>query len=429
MFSPGRIVASLFLGSLPLVGGCRSTSADADRVEAPVPAVEVVQARSGTVPLRERMTGTVRASGEVAIYPQVEGPVVEVLAQNGDRVKKGDPLVRIRAVGAQSQVAQAESAVEAAKAELAQMEARARELEAEYARNQALGKRGLVPLNTVESLRAQSEAARAAARSAEAQLRVAREAVAEQRELQYQTVVRAPITGRVGQRNVEVGMRVDPQTALFLIGRLENMRVEVPVAQDVVTRLRVGQRVELRPGGPAGAPIEAAVSRISPFLEAGSFSAEVEIDLPNEEGALVPGMFVTVDIFYGESRESTLVPVSAIYEDPLTGDRGVFVTSAPAAAAPASADQGAPPSPPPAPVSFRPVKVIAEGAQIVGVGGLQPGEWVVVVGQHLLGRQQEGRSARARAIEWDRVLELQQLQREDLLRDFLERQQRSGMGG
>jgi hypothetical protein len=75
------------------------------------------------------------------------------------------------------------------------------------------------------------------------------------------------------------------------------------------------------------------------------------------------------------------------------------------------------------------VKTIAEGAQIVGVGGVQPGEWVVVVGQHLLGRQQEGRSARARAIEWDRVLELQQLQREDLLRDFLERQQRSGMGG
>jgi HlyD family secretion protein len=71
------------------------------------------------------------------------------------------------------------------------------------------------------------------------------------------------------------------------------------------------------------------------------------------------------------------------------------------------------------------VDVVAEAAQTVGVGGVAAGEWVVVVGQHLLAAEPEP-EARPRAIEWDRILELQQLQRQDLLREFMERQQRGG---
>ena len=385
-----------------------------------VPAVEVVQARQGAVPLRERLTGTVRASGEVAIYPDVAGPVVEVLAQNGDAVKKGDPLVRIQTPRTRSQLTQARSSLQAAHAELRQAEAQLRELEAEYERSAALGKRGLVPLNTVDALGAQTEAARAAAASARAQVRVAEGQVDEQTEVQAQTLVRAPITGRIGQRNVEVGMRVDTQTPLFVIGRLENMRVEVPVTQDVLSRIRKGQQVELSVRRDAE-PIDASVSRISPFLQAGSFSAEVEIDVPNHAGELVPGMFVTADIYYGQSEETTLVPTSALYDHPMLGERGMYVTAAPFEPVPAS--QTDTERPPPVSVQFRPVDVIAEAPQTIGADGVAPGEWVVVVGQHLLAGQTEPQ-ARARAIEWDRIIELQQLQRQDLLREFMERQQR-----
>ena len=389
-----------------------------------IPAVEVVKTREGAVPLRERLTGTVRAAGEVGIFPQVAGPIVEVLVQNGDRVEKGQPLVRIQAPGSQAQVTQARSAVTAAEAELTQMEAQAREIEQEYERNRALGERGLVPANTVDSLRAQTDAARAAVNSAAAQLKVAQAAAAEQRELQSHNVVRAPISGRVGQRNAEVGMRADTQAPLFIIGRLENMRVEVPVAQDILTRIRPGQRAELQVSRGA-APIEAAVSRISPFLDSGSFSAEVEIDLPNQEAGLVPGMFVTVDIYYGESESATLVPASALYEDPATGQRGLFVSGeAPGEARAGGESDGALPSPLAFP--FRPVEIVAEAAQTAGVTGVRPGEWVVVIGQHLLALQDdEGPpEGRPRVMTWERIMELQQLQREDLLQQFLDRQRR-----
>jgi hypothetical protein len=63
----------------------------------------------------------------------------------------------------------------------------------------------------------------------------------------------------------------------------------------------------------------------------------------------------------------------------------------------------------------------------VGVSGIEPGSWIVVVGQHLLSSQdpQTGPPrARVRPISWERLIELQGLQREDLLRQFMEKQQR-----
>jgi RND family efflux transporter MFP subunit len=393
-----------------------------------VPAVEVVQARKGALPLTERLTGTVRAAGEVAIFPQANGPIAQVYAQNGDSVAKGDPLVRIQSAGTRPQLEQARSSLQVAQAELKQSQARLQELTSQLERMLVLGDKGLLPRDTVDTQRAQVDAARADVARAKAQVAVAQSTIAERSELQQQTIVRAPISGRVGQRNAEVGMRVDSQTPLFVIGRLENMRVEVPVTQNILTHIREGQRVELRVAAQSE-PIVARVSRISPFLEAGSYSAEVEVDVPNHAGAFVPGMFVTVDVFYGESEQATLVPVSALYDDPRTGVLGVFVASEPPQVPSAdSEDGGAEPTgePEPVEVPLRPVQVRAEGAQTVGLSGVEPGEWVVVVGQHLLsnqGRENTPR-ARVRAIDWNRILELQGMQRDDLLQQVMERQQR-----
>jgi RND family efflux transporter MFP subunit len=419
--------AALLLTCSASLGACGNSGSAAVRPHsAPVPAVEAVPAREGTLPLVERLTGTVSASGQVAIFPETSGPVVEVLVQNGDSVNKGAPLVRIQAAGSVAQLEGARSNVAVAEAEVREIEANLKDLQTQYQRNQALGRRGLVAREAVDTLRSQVEATQASLARAKAQLEASRAAVAERSELQRQTVVRAPISGRVGGRNVEVGMRVDPQTQLFVIGRLDQMRVEVPVTQEILTHVREGQRVELRPGDDRAEPMVAKVSRISPFLEPGSFSAEVEIDVPNE-GRLVPGMFVTVDIHYGESEPATVVPTSAVYEDPITGERGVFVVSQNDIA---NAEPGVL-TPEPLAVTFRPVDVLADGRQTVGVGGVQPGEWVVVVGQHLLGPQGEDETPRARVrpADWDRIMELQSLQREDLLHEFMARQRRISRSG
>jgi RND family efflux transporter MFP subunit len=431
-----RLALSLvLLALLPLAAGCGGgeaeghENADGSGAETVVRTVEAVRARRGGLPLRERMTGTVRATGQVAIYPQVSGPIVEVLAEDGDQVERGDPLVRIRPRISQSQLEQARANLEVAQAELQQAAANLQEMEARFQRTLLLAGDSLVSAEAVETQRAQLEAARAARAQARAQVRQAEATIAERREALEQTVVRAPISGRVGQRNAEVGMQVDGQTALFTIGSLDHMRIEVPVTQEMLGRLREGEPVEIHAESLPDTVITAQISRISPFLEEGSFSAEAEIDVSNEGGTLLPGMFVTVDVYYGESEQATLVPKSALYENPVTGQPGVFV--APSLGLeiqplPASGPDGTGPFTPPTPLRFRTVEVVAEGQQIVGLEGVESGDWVVVVGQHLLsGAEGEGPvTARIRPVTWERIVGLQQLQREDLLRQFMEKQQR-----
>jgi RND family efflux transporter MFP subunit len=412
-------------GALVAISACRDgTAAGSTAAIAPapvIPAVEVTQARTGALPLFERLTGTVRASGEVAIYPEAPGAIVEVLAENGSQVQRGDVLVRIRTAGAAAQVDQAQSALAVARAAQREAEANLEQLEAQYERNATLGEQGLVAADLVTTLRTSVAAARAAVARATAEVAQAQAAVDERRDVASQSVVRAPISGRVGQRNAEVGMRVDPQVPLFIIGRLTNARVEIPVTQDLLGRIRQGQRVEIRLQG-RPEPIVAPVSRISPFLAAGSFTGEVEVDVPNDDGALLPGMFVSADLYYGASDEATLVPASALYTQPETGVVGVYVSpSGPAEAPPEESSARIAPSG----LAFRPIDVVAEGPDATAVAGVQDGEWVVVVGQHLLAAQstQDEPQGRVRAIAWDRVMQLQRLQRDDLLRTFMDRQQ------
>lgn len=413
-----------------MLASCNEAESRVSR-EATVPAVEAVEARYGALPLRERLTGTVRAAGQVSIYPQASGPIVEVMARNGDAVRAGDPLVRIRAEVSRNQLQQSEAGVASAEAARERAAATVADLERRFERSKSLAEEDFISQEEFESLRTSLAGAQAELAQAEAQVERARGVLGESAESVRQTVVRAPIDGTVGRRNAEVGMFVTGSTPLFTIGRLDQMEVDVPITQEMLSRIRVGQTAEIRSESLGDSLISSEVSRISPFIEPGSFSAELQIDVGNPDGTLLPGMFVTVDVLYGESVQATLVPKSAIWEDPATGAIGVVTAPSIGLEVPLiMPEEGsgeAPPMTPPTPAQFQRVDVLAEGRHVVGVEGIEPGDWVVVVGQHLVtGRNtQEGPpQARVRPIRWERLLELQGLQREDLLRQFMEKQQR-----
>jgi HlyD family secretion protein len=61
-----------------------------------IPAVEAIQAQQGVLPLTERLTGVVRAENQIAIYPELGVPITVVYVQNGDKVKAGQILVKLR---------------------------------------------------------------------------------------------------------------------------------------------------------------------------------------------------------------------------------------------------------------------------------------------------------------------------------------------
>lgn len=410
------IASALALILLSACGGPEAAPTT-DRSAAPAPPVEAVEARLGSLPLEERLHGVVKAKNQVMVRPEIDARVVEVMVESGESVRRGQPLVRLDDATAGQQVRQAEAALRLAEAGTRAAWARVEELRARVVRSRSLAAQELISDLDLETQEAQLAAVEAEAEEAEARVDETRAGVDERRGDLAKTVVRSPVDGRVGQRRVEVGMLVNSATLLFQVGDLDRVIVEVPLTERMLGYVRTEQTVLIRTASDAGEPLRASLSRISPFLGDGSFSTIGEIDLDNREAGLRPGMFVTVDVLYGESQRATQVPLSALWDDPRSGILEVYVVTG----------LGSDPAPELSESAFgvesRPIEVLARGRQVAGIRGVEPGEWVVTLGQHLLAAE-DGASARVRPTTWEQVLDLQGLQREDLLRGFLDKQQR-----
>lgn len=396
-----------------------------------LPSVEAVQASFGSLPLEERLSGVVRAKNQIEVYPRVSAPIEEVYVQSGDEVAEGEPLVKLRDVELKERLRQVEANLRISEARLKQAEAALNEVESRIRRERVLAERNLSSELELETLEAQLISAEANLELTKAQVEQAQASVEEQRSLLDQTVVRAAITGTVGQRNAEVGMQAGPATRLFVLGDLDEGIVTVYLTEKMMGYIREGMTARIMSDMFPDAPILAEVTRISPFLRGSSFSTAAEIEVPNADQRLIPGMFVTVDILYGESEQATLLPLSAIYQHPRTGITGVYMAPdfglevEPAQAEEdAGAEGGELPSATDIPISeptrmeFVPVQVIAKGREAAGVTGVTSGDWVVTIGQNLLVGNAE--QARIRPVNWNRILRMQELRTEDLIEQVID---------
>jgi RND family efflux transporter MFP subunit len=412
----------------PLLFGCSSESGSSENMaDRLIPAVEAVQAREGTLPLTQRLSGLVKAKNQVVIYPEISAVITDVIVTNGDAVKKGQTLVKLRDKEFQERLKQANANYQITVAQLKRAEAQFKESQAELKRMQELGEKDLASTAELETIQTRAVSAEADVELAKARVQQAQANVDEQEENLSQTVIRAPVAGSVGSRNAEVGMLVSPNTRLFTLGQLDNIRVEVVLTDRMLNYIEKGQRSEIFASNLISGPVSAPLSRISPFLHPVTHSTEAEIDLTNPDGRLKPGMFVTVDIFYGESERATLVPLSSLYEHPARGGTGVYVSKTSLDREPVgrlSADESIILTDP-ITFEFVPVEVIAKGRMEAGIAGVDEGDWVVTLGQNLMGG--ESGTARVRPVKWEWVERLQNLQREDLMEDMIKKQQATGV--
>lgn len=409
-----------------LLSACQGDPATEAGLDPLIPVVEAVQARHGTLPLTQRLSGVVEAVNRVEVYPEITAVVSEVLVADGAAVTRGQPLVRLRDTEFAQRLVQARASHSIAEAQLKGARAQAREAQAEFERTRSLAEQDLASEAELQTAEARAESAAAEVDLAEARMAQAQAAIAEQEENLTRTVIRSPIDGHVGNRDAEMGMLARPGSRLFSLGQLDSVRIEVILTDRMLAVIEEGQRADINlAGGSTTVTATASLSRISPFLHPVAHSTRAEIDLPNPDRRLKPGMFVTVDVYHGESEEATLVPLSAVYEDAATGLVGVYVARDDLAAGPISESGASRDGYLTEAVRFEfvPVQIIAEGGMEAAVRPVSPEDWVVTVGQNLLAG--ELARARVRQVDWSHVERLQRLQREDLMLEIIEQQARN----
>lgn len=220
--------------------------------------VQVVLARAEQVSTPIRASGTVAAMQTSNVTALVEGPVDRVFVRVGDRVTRGQPLLRIRQADYQRRASEAEAALRVADAEVVQTE-RA------FERVLQLKERGFAPAARLDEAEAARDVARARRDQSRAALATARQALSD-------TVLRAPYDGVVTQRMVDEGMFLNSrfsmggQSSALQLQELRVVAAIVAVPEARVSELRKGQPARLFITGQAGA-LPSEVFIINDFID------------------------------------------------------------------------------------------------------------------------------------------------------------------
>lgn len=261
---------------------------------ADVPTVRVESRPAAIVHVAE---ATLEAVNQATVASRVPGRIVELPVDAGDRVARGDVVLRIDAAEAEQGLAAADAAVAQAQASLANARA-------EHDRARSLLARNFVSQSAVDQ-------ARTALLAAEAQLRAARAGRAQASTAQAYTTIESPMSGVVSMRHVEVGEMALPGTSLLTIFDPAAMRAVADVPQSRLASLAPGAlraSVELPDSGRS---VEATRVSVLPAADARTHTLRVRIDLPADLGEVVPGSFARVHFTTGQAA-MIRVPVEAV---------------------------------------------------------------------------------------------------------------------
>ncbi len=165
----------------------------------------------------------------------------------------------------------------------------------------------------VAASRAAASEAGAAVGAARSQVTEAQSAAAAQRVPVAQTVLRAPLTGVVLARRVEVGSLVGPGSPAFSIADVSRLDVVFGVPETETRRLRVGQRVHLTLGAGAAAPVTGAITELAPAADVQTRVFDVQVTVPNAQGRALVGTVATLTLDNDAHDAGALTaPLSAI---------------------------------------------------------------------------------------------------------------------
>ncbi len=335
----GRVwLALLVLAGAGLVG--YRAWPDASRAASPPrsaaakpPQVRVARAARASGPLSLTQTGTTQAFDTANLYPRATGYIVERKVDIGSHVKRDDLLFRISApdldqqlVQAQAQVVQLEAALIQARAMVDQAEANRHLADANNKRTSTLAGTGVETRQNADTSQAgvltqtaNVDAAKAAVKVAEANIAAQAAQVSRLKVLTGFEEIRAPFDGVVTARNNDVGDAVTADTntgvPLLTLNRDDVLRMAVNVPLYAADGVRDGLAAQVEVAQIPGKIFPGTVSRSSTTLLSSARTLVTQVDIPNPDGALRPGLYITLTLEIPRVAPAVSVPSDALIFD------------------------------------------------------------------------------------------------------------------
>jgi RND family efflux transporter MFP subunit len=270
---------------------------------APPVAAAVIAVSTATVPAALSFTGVIAAQQAADISSQILAPVAELRVREGDRVTRGQVMVRLSSAALAAGVQQAEAQVASARQQESAAAAQERLASETFARYQMLDQRHSVTPHEFDQVRTGFEAAQAQHQAAAAQVQEAQSAAAQSRANQSFTVITAPFAGVVTAKFVDAGAMAAPGTPLLRIEDARQHEVDIQVNESMLAKLRPGSLVQVITG--SANPKEARIREIVPSADPAAHTFMVKIALPASTG-LYPGMTANVVVPTGQQSAITL---------------------------------------------------------------------------------------------------------------------------
>jgi len=329
---------ALGLVFLLVLAGCGSTEGNPHAQAQPAPKPAVVS----TVPAQERLlpvgldvTGTLTADARTDVASEIDKKIVQVLVERGTMVKEGTVLVRLDDEDAINTLREAEATEAqtrerlglkpdqpfdpAATPDVMQARAALDRAEADFKRFAQLMSEGAISRSEHDfkradylSAKAQYELTLNQARNLYQLLQAQRARVAMARKGLENTVIRAPISGLVAEKYVDVGSYAKKGEKLVTLVRVDPLRVELTIPEAAVAAVKKGQRVSFTVQTYPDRRFAGTIAYIGPALRTDSRALVVEALVPNGNGMLQPGLFTTARIELPGGRPSVFVPASAV---------------------------------------------------------------------------------------------------------------------
>ncbi len=308
----------------------------------PPTAVTTLVAKREVWPSTLNVIGTAEAIQGVTVSADLPGTVEKINFESGQQVKAGDVLVELDTRQERAQLAAAEAAYELAKIT--------------YARQQQLVKEGVVARTEYDNALAQQKSTEANVGEIKATIE--------------RKTIRAPFSGILGLRQVNLGQYMAAGQAIVSLQSMNPIYVNFGVPQQTTPQLKVGRTLRITSDDLPGVEFSGRVTAVDSVVDQTTRNIQVQATLTNPGNRLRPGMFVQVQVSLGQSRDVISLPASAINYAPY-GD-SVYVVSQMQDPKTGKTYQG---------VRQQFVKVDgSRGDQVAVVSGVNPGDEIVSSG-------------------------------------------------